>query len=77
MKKLLEEFNVIDLSEIRGGIAAFTKTTGGCGGTNGNCSGGGGCGGSDGNCTGGGGCGGDNGNCSISSETGSEKIEKC
>lgn len=54
-----------NLSEVKGGLTPPTEVSGGCGGSNGNCSGSSGCGGSNGNCSAGGGCSGSNGNCNI------------
>lgn len=62
MKTQEVTFEVIDLSEVKGGFASIASE-GGCGGSNGNCGNTSGCGGSNGNCGGGSGCGGDNGNC--------------
>lgn len=65
MTKNKLEFEVINLSEVKGGLSPPTEVSGGCGGSNGNCSGSSVCGGSNGNCSAGGGCSGSNGNCNI------------
>lgn len=55
-------FELIDLSEVKGGLTSVANA--GCGGSNGNCGENSGCGGDNGNCSYGSGCGGSNGNCS-------------
>ena len=65
MKNNRLKFEVIDLSEVKGGLTPQPVLPSGCGGSNGNCTLYSGCGGSNGNCAGGVGCSGNNGNCYV------------